>query len=107
MNTLNKRKFSRYECFVPVDYSDQNDRFYRDFAVNISEQGVFISSPNLLKTGDHIRIIFPGTELESPTTKIPGVIIRTNKGGFAVKFQFHSNEPNTTTDLVRHISSRP
>ena len=81
---IERRRLNRKKCLIPVDYVVKQ-RAYRDFIENISRQGVFISTK---------RPVSPGTKLVMTFTwgktgqliKSNGIVIRTNRKGFAVVF---------------------
>jgi len=72
-NKENRRNSSRLDTVIRVDYRTAN-AFFTDFAENISEGGIFISTPNPLKPGTDIVIEFLLPELNRPL-RINGKVV--------------------------------
>lgn len=87
------RKHLRQPVILKVDYRDV-DKFFTNFAENLSEGGMFIATSRLLKPGTTLLIEFllPETSLKIKT-RAEVVWIRTNsespakRRGMGIKFQ--------------------
>ena len=54
---VNKRKYKRHHLILKVDYRDV-DKFFTDFAENLSKGGMFIATPRPLSPGTTIFLEF-------------------------------------------------
>jgi Tfp pilus assembly protein PilZ len=80
-----RRKGSRRQCFIPVDYAVKN-RVYRDFIDNLSQQGAFIRTRERLDIGTEIWMTFSWIDAMTPI-KSKGVVVRNANAGIAVAFE--------------------
>lgn len=76
-----RRAFKRWKCMIPVDYV-VNQKAYREFIHDISEQGAFIGCKEQPRPGDKIVLTFSWKK----NFKSNGTVVRTDDNGFAVQF---------------------
>ncbi len=79
-----KRKYPRKDSSTLVDCEVQ-DRTYKYFIKNISENGVFIETEEPLAVGQDISITIPMPNQQEHT--VTGEIIRTSPEGIGVRFK--------------------
>jgi Tfp pilus assembly protein PilZ len=79
-----RRRGSRRDCFIPVDYAFKN-RVYRDFIDNLSQRGAFIRTRERLEVGSEICMTFSWIDAVTPI-KSKGVVVRNAGAGMGVAF---------------------
>ena len=87
------RKYKRHSVLIKVDYRDV-DKFFSDFAENLSRGGMFISTPRPLKPGTSIVLEFSLPD-SSIKVKTRGEVMwvrnkpksHKEKRGMGIKFQ--------------------
>ncbi|MDJ0783354.1 MAG: PilZ domain-containing protein [Desulfosarcinaceae bacterium] len=84
-NRSERRRGSRRRCFIPVDYVI-NDRVYRDFIDNLSQQGAFIRTRERLAVGTEICMTFSWIDALTPI-KSKGIVVRNANSGMGVAFE--------------------
>lgn len=99
-----RRQHDRKDFFRIVDYNVE-DRYFRDFIQNISEEGVFIQTFQTFSTGQTIQMTFMSPDDQKPF-KINGEIIRVHTDGVGVKFKIKSQvQKSTLKSIVNRIQS--
>ena len=79
-----RRARFREKCIIPVDYVVEQ-RVYRDFIENISQQGAFIGTKHPVSPGKKVMLTFTWKKT-GQFIKSSGIVIRKNRYGFAVVF---------------------
>jgi hypothetical protein len=72
---MKKRAFERIDASLPVNYFCENI-LYSGKVKNLSENGMFISTSNLLPCSNRIDLLMP---LKEEVSKFPATIIRIEK----------------------------
>jgi Tfp pilus assembly protein PilZ len=85
MENADRRRGSRRQCFIPVDYAVRN-RVYRDFIDNLSQRGAFIRTRERLSVGTEIWMTFSWIDAMTPI-KSKGVVVRNANSGMGVAFE--------------------
>jgi hypothetical protein len=83
-----RRKFDRKDFLSIIDYVVE-DRYYRDFIQNMSENGLFFKPAHTFSVGQTIQITFMSPDYQKPF-KINGEIARVNTDGVGVTFKIES-----------------
>ena len=84
LKTGDRRAYPREEVLTLVDYA--TDKFFSDYAHNISEGGMFIGTKGPLAVGNDATLAFTMPESDMPI-KVKGVVIWTNEKGMGLKFK--------------------
>jgi Tfp pilus assembly protein PilZ len=85
---IDRRKHSRKDFFMTVDYIVEN-RYFQDFIQDMSNSGVFIKTSQTFSEGQMILMTFLSPDNQQPF-KINGEIIRVHTDGIGVKFKIES-----------------
>ena len=84
LKTGDRRACPRKEVLTLVDYA--TDKFFSDYAYNISESGMFIGTTRPLAVGNDATLAFAMPESDIPI-KVKGEVIWTGEKGMGLKFK--------------------
>ena len=113
-NKPSRRSSPRLDTVIRVDYRTAN-AFFTDFAENISEGGMFISTPNPLKPGTDIVIEFLLPELNRPL-RVKGKVVwnreqpvgHNQRRGMGIKFEELTEEDKMLiAEVMRKLKGSP